>query len=1149
MRLHQSNRLETLAGALADLMRGGPLDPFEPERIVVAHPTIERWLVLELARALGIAANVRFEQPAEFVWSVMRGVVPGLSRERPYAPARLRWRIFDHLPALAQEPWGRPVHRYLAAGGPPEAAAGGARRRFELADRLARVFDRYLLYRPDWIREWEGGAAARTPEGGGAPRWQAELWRRLAGAGADSATVPDAGRHWVAVIDAFRAALDAGAPRPPGWPRRASFFAVPPLSPSYLELLAAIAGHGIELHLFLLNPCREYWGDIDSQREIDRKAEDADPDQRYLTEGNELLAAWGRAGRDVFDSLVEVADAASASVERFVEPSAGGGRLAAVQRDILDLRLAADAARASEARGTDDGREDEAGGGTLQIHVCHSALREAEVLHDRLLGLFDAHPDLEPADVLVLTPEIGTYGPAIEAVFAAAGRIPFGVAHAHGAHSRTLQAYLDLLALSRSRLGAEAVLAPLEAPAVGARFGVEEADLPAIRAWLREAGIRWGADEAHRREEGLPETAEHTWRQGLRRLVLGYAMAEADELFAGTVPCPVPAGAEAELLGRFLTYAEAVCGLRRRLAGERRPGDWTKALYRELGRFFAGGGGAPVPAVRGVAGAARAREFAGEVDAVRDLVREFGREASYGESPVPFAVVLDVLRESAGADARGRARLADGVTVASLAPGCVFPAEVVCVVGMNDGAFPRTAPAPSFDRVASGPSRRGDRDPRREDRFAFLEALLAARRCFLVTYTGRSLRDDAPVPPSVVVDELEDYLLRRFPDRDAPPVKTRHPLQPFSPRYFSASGQASEDAPPPEGGADAPARRGLFSYSEGMRRAAAVMTGGGEDGETPARLAGGAAQAPAAPAGPGDDPARRVDLARLIAFSANPVRFFLRERAGARLEVDDVALDEDEPFELDSLHRYHLRTGLWERMRSGRQDAARTEAILRGSGQLPQAEVGRVFHERALEEVEGLRARLDPYQAVLDTAPRALDFELDGLRVVGAVEHVGPEEMVWWRIGKLRPQDRIAVRLRQLAWAAAGNEPLRAVAVSRSGRGDGWTSTPFPPPERACEELAAWLRAWRRGLAAPLPLFPATSLEYAKAIAGFADDGLGVLATARDKARAVWMGDRYQWGDRLDPYVGLVYDVDDPVGEEFAQLATELLVPLFEAGR
>ena len=991
MQLHHSNRMQSLAVELARLVRADPGDPFTPERIVVPHRTIERWLSLELASELGIAANICFELPAGFAWSIMRDAVPGgLSGESMYTPAQLRWRIHDILPRFVEGLEESAVRGYLADGDP--------RKRFELSDRLARVFDRCLLYRPDWIREWERGPA---------PHWQARLWRCLIEA--DGSTAADGSAeadgltgagHWVAAIDAFHARLAVGG-RPAGWPRRAIFFGVSTLSPLYIEMLRR-AGEGIDIHLFMLDPCREYWGDIYSRREIGHKARGADPGARYLTEGNELLAAWGRGGRDTFDALIDIAQIEWE--EHFVPPT-GASRLAAVQRDILDLCLAHEAAKADASReALPEGAQLSSIDDSLQIHVCHSPVREAEVLHDRLLALFDAHHDMEPADVLVLTPDLELYGPAIDAVFGAAGRIPCNVARARAGETRTLRALLELLALPGSRHGAEAVLVPLAAPAIRARFGIGEADLSTIRYLVGESGIRWGVNEAHRGEQSLPATADHTWQQGLRRLLLGYAMTDANELVGELTPCSIKGrgfgGREVngELLGRFVSYCDAVFGLRGQLAGERRPAQWAAVLRDVVRRFLADGSG-PVRGAGGTGARPLPRELADETSAIRALIRDFEREAERAQSPTPFEVVLDVLRERAHDASREPARLADGVTVASLGPGRIFPARAVCVVGMNDGSFPRSPATPSFDLIAAGPAWRGDHDIRHEDRFAFLEALLAARHCFFVSCSGRGLHDDAPIPPSVVVDELKDYLGRRFPGAA---VETHHPLQPFSPRYFAqpaiaaaqtageAAGKAVDGA---AGGTAGAAVRGipggasgggdLFSYSQGMCEAARAMLAGRQGLEAPGRFEAALPEP--------DDSRRRVAFGDLVAFFANPTCFFLHHRLDARLEAGDAVLDEDEPFRLDNLERFRLRSEIWDRMQAG-AGPERTAALLRGSGGLPQAGLGRIVHERAQEEMEQLDRQLARYRAVLEAPPREIDFELGGFRVVGAIDHVGPNE-------------------------------------------------------------------------------------------------------------------------------------------------------------
>ena len=247
----------------------------------------------------------------------------------------------------------------------------------------------------------------------------------------------------------------------------------------------------------------------------------------------------------------------------------------------------------------------------------------------------------------------------------------------------------------------------------------------------------------------------------------------------------------------------------------------------------------------------------------------------------------DALGEAANLEGRAVARLADGVTVAALGAGQAFPAEIVCAVGMNDRSFPRSPAPPTFDVLAAEEERRGDRNVRDEDRFAFLEALLSARRAFLVTYTGRGLRDDAPIPPSVVVDELREYLARRF---GAVEFEARHPLQPFSRRYFDGSTPA------------------LFSYAENMLEAATAV-GGSAGAGAPSRFA--------QTLPPVREPEATLDMDALARFFGAPAKSFLQTRLRMRLEVEEVALAEEEPFELDALGRWQLRDRMWALHREG----------------------------------------------------------------------------------------------------------------------------------------------------------------------------------------------------------------------------------------
>lgn len=1088
MLVYHSNRLEFLAKDLANLIATEPADPLIPERIVVPHPTMGRWLQLELARALGIAANMKFELPAEFAWSVLREAVPSLSKGQGFDPGNLRWHLFELLPEFSRQADAAAVRQFLADG--------DELKRFELADKLARIFDRCVNFRGDWILDWEQGKT---------PHWQARLWRLLA------EKVPE--QHWVHALGTFGREVSRGnAPR--NWPRRVFVFAVSALSPSYLRLLGQL-GESIELHIFLLNPCQEYWGDIITKRGIFYQTRNKSPDSQHFEEGNSLLAAWGRGGRDTFDALIGSGEAS----DSFTDPG-DRSRLAMVQQDILALRTAAAGAEIKTGP-TDD---------SLQIHCCHSAMREAEALHDRLLNLLETHPDIEPADILILTPNPARYGPAIAAVFESEGRIPVALSRFQTADSPTARAFFDLLSLPGTRFGVEAMLAPLDAPSLRARFGIEESSLTAIRDWVKQAGIRRNlASEG----DTAPAMPGNTWQDGFNRLLMGYAAGDTDELSLEIAPCSIrgEGGFEAgeddySTLGRFISYCKAVFGLADRLS---RPGNvqhWKFLLRQTLIRCF--DDGSTPGAYGGIDGMRKAADEFGEV---MMLIENFAEQAGRIDCPISFELVRKALKEAAARPSLAPARLADSATVGRLAPGQILPAKVICAVGMNDAGFPRNPSRHTFDPIERNERRPGDRDERYEDRFAFLEALLAARAAFLVSYTGRNQRDDSEIPPSVVVDELHDYLLDRFPDtlsagknesdkaamQDS--FRSEHPLQAFSKRYFKGDDE-------------------LFSYSSTMLDAARILRGNGD------RFLNRFAQPLPEP----DVSRRKISVDELVRFFADPAGGLLRERFAIRLREEDESIEEVEPLQLDGYQKWSLRSEILARTDENRDGKVAVELVrarLLANGMLPYGGFGALACDEAFAAIDQLREALLPHAETLAVEPRHVDLDIGGFRLMGAIPNIGPQHMLWWRNGKQRPIDLIHIRLRQLAWMAAGNPPLPMTAVWLDDK-RGFVEREFPAPDPELEAIDHWLGAWWRGLSRPIRFYPKSTVAYARE---FGKKG-GKAEDAIKKAQEAW---------REEPYGGreaeceqsanrLVWDLGeekDPLNEEFCRLAELLLAPMF----
>ncbi|MEA2080199.1 MAG: exodeoxyribonuclease V subunit gamma, partial [Pseudomonadota bacterium] len=570
---------------------------------------------------------------------------------------------------------------------------------------------------PEWIDQWSQGKE---------DHWQAELWRRL--------SKDSGGAHWVEVQKRFTQVVLAGDVDATKLPRRVVLFGISSLSPSYISALSVL-GEVMDVHLFVLNPCQEYWGDIVSKRIIGRRREAGSGEILYLESGNSLLASMGLQGRDMIDLLQGVV---ASEVENYVEPDQGK-LLGALQSDILSLN--------DRASGEDEKVVLSPADASLQVHVCHSAQREVEILHDQLIRMFSEDDTLLPSDMLVMTPDIEAYAPFIEAVFSstqAGRRIPFSIAdRGIDAESVIVEAFFKLLDLPASRFEANRVMELLEVPAIRSRFNIADEDLPEVQNWIRKTGIRWGIDAASRAEDRLPEISEHTWRAGLERILLGYALPdEGAGLYQGILPYGDIEGEKARIMGRFQTFAETIFTTPEMLQGEKAVEVWTDILLRLCDTMFDPD-----------------EDQEPEVQTIRQAVEAFHNEAADGEytAAVPLSLVRSALRRKLNAIGGVMRFLNGGITFCAMVPMRSIPFKVICLIGMNEGVYPRLQHPFGFDLMARE-QRKGDRSTRDDDRYLFLEALLATRERLYISYVGQDIRDNGVIPPSVLVSELQDYL-------------------------------------------------------------------------------------------------------------------------------------------------------------------------------------------------------------------------------------------------------------------------------------------------------------------------------------------------------------------------------------------------------
>ncbi|END7902430.1 exodeoxyribonuclease V subunit gamma [Escherichia coli] len=1116
LRVYHSNRLDVLEALMEFIVERERLDdPFEPEMILVQSTGMAQWLQMTLSQKFGIAANIDFPLPASFIWDMFVRVLPEIPKESAFNKQSMSWKLMTLLPQLLEREDFTLLRHYLTDD-------SDKRKLFQLSSKAADLFDQYLVYRPDWLAQWETG---HLVEGlGEAQAWQAPLWKALV------EYTDELGQprwHRANLYQRFIETLESATTCPPGLPSRVFICGISALPPVYLQALQALGKH-IEIHLLFTNPCRYYWGDIKDpaylaklltrqrrhsfeDRELPLFRDSENAGQLFNSDGeqdvgNPLLASWGKLGRDYIYLLSDLES--SLELDAFVDVTPDN-LLHNIQSDILELENRAVAGvNIEEFSRSDNKRPLDPLDSSITFHVCHSPQREVEVLHDRLLAMLEEDPTLTPRDIIVMVADIDSYSPFIQAVFGSAPAdryLPYAISDRRARQSHpVLEAFISLLSLPDSRFVSEDVLALLDVPVLAARFDITEEGLRYLRQWVNESGIRWGIDDDNVRELELPATGQHTWRFGLTRMLLGYAMESAQGEWQSVLPYDESSGLIAELVGHLASLLMQLNIWRRGLAQERPLEEWLPVCRDMLNAFF-------LPDA--------------ETEAAMTLIEQQwqaiiaeGLGAQYGDA-VPLSLLRDELALRLDQERISQRFLAGPVNICTLMPMRSIPFKVVCLLGMNDGVYPRQLAPLGFDLMSQKP-KRGDRSRRDDDRYLFLEALISAQQKLYISYIGRSIQDNSERFPSVLVQELIDYIGQShyLPgdealncDESEARVKAHltchHTRMPFDPQNYQPGN--------------------LQSYAREW---------------LPAASQAGKAHSEFVQPLPFTLP-ETVPLETLQRFWAHPVRAFFQMRLQVNFRTEDSEIPDTEPFILEGLSRYQINQQLLNVLVE-QDDAERLFRRFRAAGDLPYGAFGEIFWETQCQEMQQLADRViacrQPGQSM------EIDLACNGVQITGWLPQVQPDGLLRWRPSLLSVAQGMQLWLEHLVYCASGGNGESRLFLRKDGE---WR---FPPlaAEQALHYLSQLIEGYREGMSAPLLVLPESGGAWLKTCYDAQNDAMldddSTLQKARTKFLQAYEGNMMVRGEGDDIwYQRLWRQLTPETMEAIVEQSQRFLLPLF----
>ena len=1035
--LHSSNKTENLVAHLVSVISSAPLGTPFAKEVFLIQSQ-------GMERWLSQQLASRFH-----VWANFQFLFPGKFfsfiaqqldsqvNDSTFDRSLILWRLEALLRNLEHVDC-LPLIQYLSS-------TNQALKRYQLAQQLAQIFDQYQIMRPDLLAAWQNGHLLHNTD---IERWQKALWHQLT----SQIGQQHRGALWLDVIAKLNHTAEGTLGRQ--LPERISVFGVNTMPPLFLNYLQSLSKH-CDVHLYLLNPAQTFWADLASKRQL--PTEDVDT-------GHPLLASLGQQGREFQEMLLEFTqfDFEPESFEQVAKPN----NLQQLQNDILNNAVSGQPLEKD---------------GSISLHACHSRKREVEVLRNQLLQALENDPSLELRDIAVMAPDIQLYEPFISAVF---NDIQHAIAdRSLRLDNRALDTFIRFLELSQSRLGWQSVLDILERVEIFPNFGLSGTDLDLIKHWVQDTNVRWGQSGLHKCELGLPELNEHTWQAALDRMLMGYAVGHEDEFIDDVLPYKHIEGSSADALGGLHDFLQLLFQAKAELKQAKSLKSWGTQLYYYADQLL---------------GKSDMKADLMERQQLNELLLELSTNlADVHSDPVELQVIISWLegmiaeRKSANGFLRGQ------LTFCSMLPMRSIPFKIIALMGINEGEFPKVDRKPTFDLISQH-FRKGDRSRRADDRYQFLEILLSTRQQLIITYIGQSQSNNEAIPPSVVVTELLDVLRDYY---QLSGLIIRHPLQPFSKRYFDDTSD-------------------LFSFSEADCDTAKALSA---PKPVPTLWWQGFIQT---------ETEEVIELADLFRFFQHPQRYFMRQQLHLRYTGIVAETQEREPFTTNELNLYNLNQEWIQDLLTGSQVSLKK---LQAQGLwLPGAAGALEFeqHQLAMQEfVE--RIRTTNIGQPLDDL--AVDLKIGGYRLVGKLGNRYQNGSLIYRYADLKGKDFIAAWLHHLII-----NPLQEQKTVLTSADEDLL---FPPDSCDPDYLPQLIEIYKQGQQQPNAFFVEAALAYLKRA-----DKQRAVKSPLDAARDfLSVAISYPSEHELRQIYGNVLDMGSVLTDTFEHQCETLLLPAWNA--
>ncbi|NML36356.1 exodeoxyribonuclease V subunit gamma [Chitinophaga sp. G-6-1-13] len=989
--LKVSNSLNSLAAGLSDDLKAAGNGVFQPHYIITQTEGMNNWLKLQLAYKMGIAANCRFMKPNDLLFHLY--LLLGGPFTQVLSPQNLSWLLFKLMgePEFAEK--YPEVATYFNEGeGESEL------KRMGLAEKVADLFDQYQVYRPEMIKDWSLANPALLKD----DEWQAWLWAKVKAVSGSALPDKTLVGNYILETLFYKGPHTGLSTKMPA----VHLFGLSIITAYHIKILHELSSY-IDIHFHIINPAPVvYWFDDKSEKQLARwrqkgLEEQKSSDPRNV--GNALLTGWGRVIQNTFGLFFQYDAFINAFEEIGIEEPIPDSLLHKVQHDIFSA--ATDHRHLLSLEDVQDG--------SITINSCYTIAREVEVLYNYLVHLVDQRQEyLSPRDIVVMVSDIDAYAPYIKAVF---NNAPYKFRYTIADESYTdndnlFNALYALLTINEDNFTAEAVMQLLDFSYIRNRFGLN--DPVHLRSIVEAANIRFGI-------EGKKSEETHfvSWRYGIQRIMYGICMSGEEEYGYGDdsfFPLDVQEGSDAHETIRFCHFAEVLMAAIEERKKLRSISDWVKYTEQVVHSLVF----------------EQQEEVDEDYNTLIKQLTDYHSLNDYMQEPVAFEVFSHSLLQALTGTTRAGLFVNGGITFCSLIPMRSIPFKVVALMGLNFDKFPRREIKSSFNLMEKQ-WQRGDRNVKENDKHLFLETVLSAQQYLYVSYVGRNAKDNTPLPPSALVDELVDYIISGVKDgaekvRDL--LITQQPLQGFSRKYSMGNDR-------------------LYSYLNSHQDAGKAVINQQKK----------------------IDPVtfEEINLDELVSFFKNPFKAYYNKVLGIYYNDEQILLSDTELFSLDNLQQWSIKNQL---LPVTEADKRMLQKKLVKKGQLPLNNMAFVAIQQVEERVHPVRTLYENATQGSTEQKASFETDIDGTLLKGNINNIYNDQLLQISWSKNETKYMVEAYVRYLAGIASGT--VQGMQYISGAKKEAIFHASRFSKEMAYSRLRELMKIYKSGFGKIVPFYP-----------------------------------------------------------------------------